>query len=138
LLLGLSIVSCALLLWRAASPRKAVSSAFVLDGGISGLLGGVFSASGPPLVYLMYRQPLAHAHVQESLILFFGIGALLRLAHPLNGPSVAARHRRKDAARPVCGARLPQASGVTLTKSCRRNNSSGDHFTRHFELIDLT
>jgi uncharacterized protein len=82
LLLGLSIVSCALLLWRAAEPRKTVSSgwAFALAGGISGLLGGMFSAPGPPLVYLMYRQPLAHARVQESLILFFGMGALLRLA----------------------------------------------------------
>jgi uncharacterized protein len=40
----------------------------------------MFSAPGPPLVYLMYRQPLPHARVQESLILFFGMGALLRLA----------------------------------------------------------
>jgi hypothetical protein len=82
LLLGLSIVLCALLLWRAAKPLKAVSSrgAFVLAGGISGLLGGMFSASGPPLVYLMYRQPLTHARIQESLILFFGVGSLLRLA----------------------------------------------------------
>jgi uncharacterized membrane protein YfcA len=82
LLLGLSIVLCALLLWRAAKPLKTVSSrgAFVLAGGISGLLGGMFSASGPPLVYLMYRQPLAHARIQESLIVFFGVGSLLRLA----------------------------------------------------------
>jgi uncharacterized membrane protein YfcA len=82
LLLGLSIVFCALLLWRAAEPWKTASSrgAFVLAGGISGLLGGMFSASGPPLVYLMYRQPLAHARIQESLFLFFGMGALLRLA----------------------------------------------------------
>src|SRR5262249_50089027 len=82
LVLGVSIILCALLLWRAAEPRKSVSSrgAFVLAGGISGLLGGVFSASGPPLVYLMYRQPLALARVQEALIVFFGLGALLRLA----------------------------------------------------------
>lgn len=82
LLLGLSILICALLLWHAAKPRTAVSSrrAFVLAGGISGVLGGMFSAPGPPLVYLMYRQPLAHARLQGSLILFFGIGALLRLA----------------------------------------------------------
>jgi uncharacterized membrane protein YfcA len=81
LLLGLSIVGCALLLWRAAKPWETPSSrpAFVLAGGLSGLLGGMFAAPGPPLVYLMYRQPLAHARVQESLILFFGIVALLRL-----------------------------------------------------------
>ena len=82
LLLGLSIVVCALLLWRAAQPWNTISSrgAFLLAGGLSGLLGGMFSAPGPPLVYLMYRQPLDHARVQETLILFFGIGALLRLA----------------------------------------------------------
>jgi uncharacterized protein len=82
LTLGISVVLCALLLWHAAAPLQAVSSwrAFVVAGGISGLLGGMFSAPGPPLVYLMYRQPLAHARIQESLILFFGLGALLRLA----------------------------------------------------------
>ena len=81
LLLGLSIVGCALLLWRAAKTWEKPSSrrAFVFAGGLSGLLGGMFAAPGPPLVYLMYRQPLAHARVQESLILFFGIVALLRL-----------------------------------------------------------
>ena len=82
LILGISVVLCALLLWHAAEPLKTVSSrsAFVVSGGISGLLGGMFSAPGPPLVYLMYRQPLPHARIQESLILFFGMGALLRLA----------------------------------------------------------
>jgi len=82
LLLGLSIVLCALLLWRAAAPLRAVSSraSFAVAGGLSGLMGGMFSAPGPPLVYLMYRQPLALARVQESLVLLFGIGALLRLA----------------------------------------------------------
>jgi hypothetical protein len=48
LLLGLSIVFCALLLWRAAEPHKTVSS--------------------------------RGARIRESLILFFGMGALLRLA----------------------------------------------------------
>jgi uncharacterized protein len=82
LILGISVVLCALLLWHAAEPFETVSSrsAFVLAGGISGLLGGLFSAPGPPLVYLMYRQPLPHARIQESLILFFGMGAVLRLA----------------------------------------------------------
>ncbi|HEU0199771.1 MAG TPA: TSUP family transporter [Burkholderiaceae bacterium] len=80
--LGIFIVACALLLWRAAKPLASASPArsFVWVGGLSGVLGGMFSAAGPPLVYLMYRQPWTTARIQEALILFFGIGALLRLA----------------------------------------------------------
>lgn len=82
LLLGLSIVACALLLWRATQPLPTASPrrAFVVVGGLSGVLGGLFSAAGPPLVYLMYRQPWTLERIQESLILFFGVGAVLRLA----------------------------------------------------------
>ena len=82
LLLGLSIVACALLLWHASRPQQTISPriAFALAGGVAGLLGGMFAAPGPSLVYLMYRHPLPRARIQEALILFFGIGALLRLA----------------------------------------------------------
>ena len=82
LLLGLCIVACALVLWRAAEPWDAMSPprSFALAGGISGVLSGMFGAPGPPMVYLMYRQPLDPARIQASLILFFGIGGLLRLA----------------------------------------------------------
>jgi hypothetical protein len=82
LMLGVSICACALLLWRSAKPLPQCSSraAFVAVGAVSGLLGGLFSAAGPPLVYLMYRQPWPQARIQEALIFFFGAGALLRLA----------------------------------------------------------
>jgi hypothetical protein len=36
-----------------------------------------------------------------------------------------------SAATPVCGTRFQQATGVTLTKSCRCNDSSGDDFMSH-------
>lgn len=50
LLLGLSIVLCALLLWRAAAPLRAVSSraSFAVAGALSGLMGGMFSAPVHP------------------------------------------------------------------------------------------
>lgn len=82
LILGLSIVACALSLWRAAKPLATRSSpvVYALTGGISGVLGGMFSASGPPLVYLMYRQPMTQDKIRESLMLIFGFGTVLRLA----------------------------------------------------------
>lgn len=81
LLLGASIVACALSLWRAVHPLPSLSSpaTFALTGGISGLLAGMFSAPGPPLVYLLYRQPMSLARIQNSLMVIFGFGTALRL-----------------------------------------------------------
>jgi hypothetical protein len=81
LLLGASIVACALSLWRAVKPLPAMSSptVFALTGGIAGLLAGMFSASGPPLVYLLYRQPMPIMWIREQLMVIFGLGTALRL-----------------------------------------------------------
>lgn len=80
-LLGLIIIGCALLLWRMGQPRATPSPprVFAAVGALSGVLGGLFSAAGPPLVYVVYRQPWPLARIQESLIFAFGVGALLRL-----------------------------------------------------------
>lgn len=80
-ILGLSIAACALVLWKAREPLPALSSkaAFAVTGAISGVMAGMFSAPGPPLVYLLYRQPLPHKRIRESLMLLFGMGTLLRL-----------------------------------------------------------
>ena len=79
--LGASIVACAYLLWRAAAPLATTAPPryFACAGSISGVLGGMFSAPGPPLVYAVYRQPWPAARVQEALIFMFGAGAVLRL-----------------------------------------------------------
>jgi hypothetical protein len=81
LTLGVSIVACALSLWRAAKPLPSLSSpgVYALTGGVAGILGGMFSASGPPLVYLLYRQPIPLERVREYLMLIFGLGTALRL-----------------------------------------------------------
>jgi uncharacterized membrane protein YfcA len=81
LVLGVSIVACALSLWRAVRPLASISSPMVyaLTGAIAGLLAGMFSASGPPLVYLLYRQPKPLAWIQQSLMVIFGLGTVLRL-----------------------------------------------------------
>lgn len=81
LVLGASIVACAVSLWRAAQPLPAMSSAktFAITGGIAGIMGGMFSAGGPPLVYLLYRQPKPVAWIRQSLMVFFGFTTSLRL-----------------------------------------------------------
>jgi uncharacterized membrane protein YfcA len=81
LLLGVSIVACALSLWRAAQPLPSLSPpvVYALTGGISGLMAGMFSSPGPPLVYLLYRQPKPVAWIQQSLMVIFGLGTTLRL-----------------------------------------------------------
>lgn len=80
-MLGLSIVGCALSLWRAVQPLPSASSPTVIGvtGGLAGLLGGMFSAGGPPLVYLLYRQPEPPGWAREQLMVFFGFSTTLRL-----------------------------------------------------------
>ena len=80
-LLGLSIIVCALLLWRSGKPYEEPSSprTFAIMGGVSGILGGLFSSPGPPLVYVTYRQPWPLRAIQESLIFSFGVGTAFRL-----------------------------------------------------------
>lgn len=82
LLLGMSIVACAWILWRRAAPLATPSTpaSFLSIGLLSGLMGGLFSAGGPPLVYQIYRQPWAAGRIRESLMFLNGAGALLRLA----------------------------------------------------------
>jgi len=82
LLLGLSIVACAWILWRRAAPLAASSTpaSFLSIGLLSGLMGGLFCAGGPPLVYQIYRQPWAAGRIRDSLMFLNGAGALLRLA----------------------------------------------------------
>lgn len=81
MILGFSIIACAVLLWRASSPLRAASGSgyFAGVGLVSGVLGGLFAAPGPPMVYAVYRQPWPIERIQESLIFCFGLGSLVRL-----------------------------------------------------------
>lgn len=78
--LGLTIMVSALLLMRAPSATKRSSfGAFAVVGFISGLMGGLFSTAGPPLVYMMYRQSLPLEVIRQCLLLSFAVGQLCRL-----------------------------------------------------------
>ena len=81
-LLGITILACAILLITSTRPLPQVSSrnAFIGFGLVSGVLGGLFSSAGPPMVYHLYRQPLPLSLIRNSLILLFAANATLRLA----------------------------------------------------------
>jgi uncharacterized protein len=81
LLLGIVIVACAItvLARRRALPQPSSRASFGGFGLLSGLLGGLFSASGPPLVYQFYRQPLDLDVLRDTLMGSLAVSSLLRL-----------------------------------------------------------
>lgn len=82
LLLGLVVMACAIVVLVRSKTLERPSSrpSFGGFGFLSGLLGGLFSASGPPLVYHFYRQPWDLDSLRDTLVACLSFGALLRLA----------------------------------------------------------
>jgi uncharacterized membrane protein YfcA len=79
--LGTAIMICSLPLSKPVEimARIAPLTTTFVFGALSGLMTGLFSAGGPPLVYHLYRQPLARAAVAETLVGIFGATQLVRL-----------------------------------------------------------
>ncbi|HDS1733531.1 TSUP family transporter [Pseudomonas sp. BP8] len=82
LTLGVTIVICSLMLILQSQSRQRLSGrlSFAFFAGISGVMGGLFSSAGPPLVYQLYRQPLATQVIRDTLIVVFAANALMRLS----------------------------------------------------------
>nr|WP_250157257.1 sulfite exporter TauE/SafE family protein [Tianweitania aestuarii] len=81
ILLGAIIIvsSLQLIMPPKREQRLASDRSFVAFGSISGLMSGLFSTSGPPLVYHFYRQPLPLLAIRETLVAIFGVNSLIRL-----------------------------------------------------------
>lgn len=81
LLLGLVIVVSSLQLARKPDPlpEQSGNGSFLFFGGIAGLMGGLFSTAGPPLVYHLYRQPMPLTKVRETLVTVFALNAVFRI-----------------------------------------------------------
>ncbi|UXH76927.1 sulfite exporter TauE/SafE family protein [Roseateles amylovorans] len=79
--LGVTIMVCAglMLIPRRAKETPSGPLGYAVAGACSGLLGGLFSAAGPPLVLHMYRQPLPVQVVQQCLMLATAFNSALRL-----------------------------------------------------------
>lgn len=80
-LLGLTVIACAASVSLRAEPlaMRSGGAAFTLFGAISGVLGGLFSSGGPPLVYHFFRQPLPLAAVRNTLVAALAVSSALRL-----------------------------------------------------------
>ncbi|WP_230531134.1 sulfite exporter TauE/SafE family protein [Microvirga roseola] len=81
LILGLVIIVSSLQLARKPAPLRRPSGklSFLVFGGIAGLMGGMFSTAGPPLVYHFYRQPMQMVKVRETLVTIFAVNSVFRI-----------------------------------------------------------
>lgn len=82
LILGACIILSSLLMMLQASKERQASPAlsFTLSGVLAGLMGGLFSTFGPPIAYLMYRQPDTMATIRATLLLIFSVTAIIRIS----------------------------------------------------------
>lgn len=81
LLLGVAVIASSVQLLLRPHPlaQRSPAWSFVGFGAVAGLMGGLFSTSGPPLVYHFYRQPFSQASVRETLVLVFASNGIVRL-----------------------------------------------------------
>ncbi len=79
--LGLCLVGSSLLMMYRVTPLEKPSSgsAFAACGVLAGLMGGLFAVFGPPVTFMMYRQPDRIAAIRATLITVFSVTAMLRL-----------------------------------------------------------
>lgn len=81
LILGATIIASCLLMMIRPRPRTRVSNpaVFAIMGAAAGVLGGLFATYGPPLAYLMYRQPLSLLSIRLTLLMTFTMTSIVRV-----------------------------------------------------------
>jgi len=81
LLLGVTIIVAGVLMLLQPQPlaTKSSAGAFVAAGTCSGLLAGMFSIGGPPLIYIFYRQPFDLKTIRLCLLSIFLVSSSGRL-----------------------------------------------------------
>ena len=82
LLLGVAILSCCglLLVKRKQATPSERAYGFSIAGALGGLLGGLFSTFGPPVVFQCYRQAWSINEIRFTLLAVFSVTSLIRLA----------------------------------------------------------
>lgn len=79
--LGLCLIGSSLMMMIRVRQLERPSSgaAFAASGVLAGLMGGLFATFGPPVTFMMYRQPDSIAAIRATLLSLFSLVALLRL-----------------------------------------------------------
>jgi uncharacterized membrane protein YfcA len=79
-LLGAFILAAGVTMVFKPQPRQRVSGLFshLLVGFGGGIFGGLFNISGPPIIYLLYRQPLDVPAIRATLLSLFWLAAIWR------------------------------------------------------------
>ena len=82
IVLGVVIIVSSLPLIKPPSRDTAPQSkrSYLFFGALSGIMSGLFSASGPPLVYHFHRSSFSYVAIRETLVSVFALNALIRLA----------------------------------------------------------
>lgn len=113
-LLGVVVIVSAANLVFGGHVRREPSrpAAFAVFGMLSGVLGGLFSTSGPPVVYHLMRQPFDPRFIRRCLMLVFAVNSGTRLV------IVSATGQFSTTSLALCGVALPVAFGVTTW--CKR------------------
>lgn len=80
LLLGATIIGAGLMIMLKPDPLQKPSSApvFAGCGALAGVMAGMFSMAGPPLVYVFYRQPFEIKTIRLCLVSIFLLSAVMR------------------------------------------------------------
>ncbi|MAX32100.1 MAG: hypothetical protein CME72_03420 [Halomonadaceae bacterium] len=94
MLLGFVILFACIVLMRSPQPRETRSPdwQFRVAGMLSGLMGGLFSTNGPPLVVMLYRQPMTLIAIRCTLLGAFLVMGLARMGLALLSPGRAGEH----------------------------------------------
>ncbi|WP_421132789.1 TSUP family transporter [Alteromonas sp. A079] len=80
-LLGVFILlaTVSLLIKKQKQTHESGALSFFVSGAFAGVLGGLYSTFGPPVVYQIYRQPWHIEQVKATLLCVFSITSLIRL-----------------------------------------------------------
>ena len=83
------ISSLAMLIKVNEKTFKTSKYTYVLNGLISGVMGGMFAAFGPPMTYIMYRQNINLETIRATLLMAFTFTSVIRLGFVLTTQEVS-------------------------------------------------